>query len=279
MKDVFAIYIFKSFSRSKVTMATKEGAKRACVNKRPMIDGRRANVDLAYLGAKPKPTKMPQTDDAASPETNGVPASPTNSEAATDSGAEWAPEEFSPKFKNPQGYNVGFKYDTGHPSPPIPIMIHPAEFKPPNVSSMQTYNSNMPMMNNVAYYAGSIPPYSSPTNAGFDPKFIDPSTVSLVTYVPQVPVTSAQQNSQSLNVQCVPQYNHVPQPLSTTKLIPNPRYVYPMPVWYVDQGRIPGGQVNFEPVSNYSQIPFNSNSVDGSNTFSTCKMYPITTYF
>lgn len=262
-----------------VTMATKEGAERACVNKRPIIDGRRANVDLAYLGAKPKPTKVPQRDDAASPESNGTPVSPTNSEAPTDSGADWAPEEFSLKFTNPQGCNVGYRYDTGHPSPPAPIMIHPSKVKPARVSSMQTYNSNVPMMNNMAYYAGSIPPYSSAANAGLvDPKYMDPSTVGLVTYVPQVPVTPAPQNAQSLNMQCLPQYNHVPQQPSTTKLIPNPRYVYTMPVWYVDQGRMCGGPVSLEPVSNYSQVPFNS-SIDGSSAFSACKMYPIATYY
>ena len=35
-------------------MADKEGAEKACANPNPMIDGRKANVNLAYLGAKPK---------------------------------------------------------------------------------------------------------------------------------------------------------------------------------------------------------------------------------
>ena len=38
-------------------MATKEGAEQACVNKHPVIDGRQANVDLAFRGAKPKPIR------------------------------------------------------------------------------------------------------------------------------------------------------------------------------------------------------------------------------
>ena len=37
-----------------VTMADKEGAERACENPNPVIEGRRANVNLAYIGAKPK---------------------------------------------------------------------------------------------------------------------------------------------------------------------------------------------------------------------------------
>lgn len=37
-----------------VTMLNREDAAKACENKRPNIDGRIANVNLAYLGAKPK---------------------------------------------------------------------------------------------------------------------------------------------------------------------------------------------------------------------------------
>lgn len=35
-------------------MKDKEGAERACANPNPVIDGRKANVNLAYLGAKAK---------------------------------------------------------------------------------------------------------------------------------------------------------------------------------------------------------------------------------
>ena len=37
-----------------VTMATRDGAESACANPNPIVDGRKANVNLAYLGAKPK---------------------------------------------------------------------------------------------------------------------------------------------------------------------------------------------------------------------------------
>lgn len=40
-----------------VTFFDKDCAEKACVNRRPVIDGRTANVNLAYIGAKPKPTK------------------------------------------------------------------------------------------------------------------------------------------------------------------------------------------------------------------------------
>ena len=40
-------------------MKDKEGAERACVDPYPIIDGRKANVNLAYLGAKPKPHSQP----------------------------------------------------------------------------------------------------------------------------------------------------------------------------------------------------------------------------
>lgn len=42
-------------------MATSDAAAQACKNKRPMIEGRQANVNLAYLGAKPKPAKSRNT--------------------------------------------------------------------------------------------------------------------------------------------------------------------------------------------------------------------------
>lgn len=40
-------------------MADKEGAEKACINPNPIVDGRRANVNLAYLGAKPKNHSQP----------------------------------------------------------------------------------------------------------------------------------------------------------------------------------------------------------------------------
>lgn len=37
-----------------VTMTNKEDASRACKDPNPIIDGRKANVNLAYIGAKPR---------------------------------------------------------------------------------------------------------------------------------------------------------------------------------------------------------------------------------
>jgi RNA recognition motif-containing protein len=45
--------LYRLFS-PQVTMADKEAAERACATPNPVIEGRRANVNLAYLGAKPK---------------------------------------------------------------------------------------------------------------------------------------------------------------------------------------------------------------------------------
>lgn len=42
-------------------MADKEAAERAYANPNPVIEGRRANVNLAYLGAKPKLLGQPGT--------------------------------------------------------------------------------------------------------------------------------------------------------------------------------------------------------------------------
>ena len=42
------------FNFFQVIMATKEAAERACKEPKPIIDGRKANVNLAILGAKPR---------------------------------------------------------------------------------------------------------------------------------------------------------------------------------------------------------------------------------
>ena len=39
---------------TQVTMADEVAAQRACKDPNPIIDGRKANVNLAYLGAKPR---------------------------------------------------------------------------------------------------------------------------------------------------------------------------------------------------------------------------------
>lgn len=41
-------------TRFQVTMADRAAAERACKDPNPIIDGRKANVNLAYLGAKPR---------------------------------------------------------------------------------------------------------------------------------------------------------------------------------------------------------------------------------
>ena len=48
-----AFYIHTYFLLQ-VIMATKEAAERACKEPNPIIDGRKANVNLAILGAKPR---------------------------------------------------------------------------------------------------------------------------------------------------------------------------------------------------------------------------------
>lgn len=40
-------------------MKEKEGAEKAVADPNPFIDGRKANVNLAYLGAKPKGYSQP----------------------------------------------------------------------------------------------------------------------------------------------------------------------------------------------------------------------------
>lgn len=47
-----------AFVPCQVTMMDRGAAERACKDPNPIIDGRKANVNLAYLGAKPR---SPQT--------------------------------------------------------------------------------------------------------------------------------------------------------------------------------------------------------------------------
>lgn len=49
-----ALYVCLCVYVAKVTMADRAAAERACKDPNPIIDGRKANVNLAYLGAKPR---------------------------------------------------------------------------------------------------------------------------------------------------------------------------------------------------------------------------------
>jgi RNA recognition motif-containing protein len=48
------IAVSMSVSIRQVTMKDRTAADRACKDPNPIIDGRKANVNLAYLGAKPR---------------------------------------------------------------------------------------------------------------------------------------------------------------------------------------------------------------------------------
>lgn len=50
-------FICLPVSINQVTMTDRDGAERACNVPNPMVDGRKANVNLAYLGAKRKSPK------------------------------------------------------------------------------------------------------------------------------------------------------------------------------------------------------------------------------
>ena len=52
--DITGRYYITHLVYFQVTMANREAAERACKDPNPIIDGRKANVNLAYLGAKPR---------------------------------------------------------------------------------------------------------------------------------------------------------------------------------------------------------------------------------
>ena len=287
-------------------MATKEGAERACVNKRPIIDGRRANVDLAYLGAKPKTT----IEDAASPECPSAPSSPTGRQADIDltnlerkSATQQDHAAGSPEFRSTSPLTKPFEMDSAtdggssewvseehFPNYSVVQSNHkyesrcPAQLKPTRVCGMQSATPNLPHLNTMIYYQGNISPYSSPGSVALavDPNFLDPATtVNFVTFMPaQGPVAAPIQNT-SINMQYLPHFSQVPPQPGPTELVPSPRFIYTVPVWYVEQGGASCGSVSLEPLSRYSQTPLISAEIDRNNNggFSACKMYPITSYY
>lgn len=261
-------------------MATKEGAERACLNKRPVIDGRRANVDLAYIGAKPKiPKDVPQQDERVSPKCSSVPPSPTTSEHSfTENGTEWAVEEQSPKYSVSPSFPGNFAYDSVHPVqahtvPSQAMIMSPVDLKPVNVSCMQTVSPNLPLMNTMDYYQRNVQSHSSAgcNSVSLGPNYLNHQRdVNLVTYLPSGHV-GAPQESLALNAQFALSTPH------PTKLIPSPRYVYTVPVWYVEQGGVSCAQVSLNPGSGYSQSHLIPAGVNGNTNcgIQAGKLYPM----
>ncbi|XP_068702635.1 uncharacterized protein [Montipora foliosa] len=249
----------KNSQRSKgygfVTMATKEGAERACVNKRPIIDGRRANVDLAYIGAKPKtPKEAPHQEGTVVTKLSSVPSSPTSSEQSFTmmNGTDWDVEE--KKFSS--NYSGNVSYDTVYSvysAPTQAMMISQGGLKPLTPDGMQHVSRNFSLTTNaVGHYQSSSQQFPSPISntASFGPNYLDHQ--SAVCYLPQGCHVVTATESLPVNVaQRQPQFSQAP--VHTTKLVARPSYVYSVPVWYVDQGGGTCGQIGFEP--NYSQAP------------------------
>lgn len=136
-----------------VTMASKEGAENACVNPNPVVDGRKANVNLAYLGAKPKNHNQPSS-----------PLDLAAVAAATDSSANLSAlfQQFSPPSALPLALQAQGFFLPAHPpplgyyegsppfSPPLPPMFPPFVY-PPYVSPQYTSSGGL----------GYIPPQLS----------------------------------------------------------------------------------------------------------------------
>ncbi|XP_029291320.1 RNA-binding protein 38 isoform X2 [Cottoperca gobio] len=57
-----------------VTMVDRGAAERACKDANPIIDGRKANVNLAYLGAKPRSSQTSSPSSTSTPRLSSSPA-------------------------------------------------------------------------------------------------------------------------------------------------------------------------------------------------------------
>lgn len=244
-------------------MATKEGAQRACANKRPVIDGRRANVDLAYLGAKPKNPKVaPQQDGAVSPKSDSVPSSPTNSEQdfRLEHGTELVVEEKYPSYSGSPSFPGGLAYDSIHSATAHTVsaqpMISTCSLKPARVGGMQAVSPSQPPVNAMNHYnqSCSLSRYDKNT---FSQKYLaNQNSVAMVTYMPQAGAVVALPESLAFPSQFnPPQFAQVQVPHHPTKPIPGPAYVYSVPVWYVDQGVQTCGQISVDAGLSYPQTP------------------------
>ena len=251
-------------------MATKEGAERACVNKRPIIDGRRANVDLAYIGAKPKaPKEAPQQDGTGTTKCPSVPSSPTSSEQSFTmvSGTEWYAAE---EKNSSSSFHGNVSYDPVHPihtTSSQAMIMPPVGLAPVTVSGIQNFTPSLRLTSTMDYYQRNIQQWSSPPC----------NTANLVTYVPHGGPVSAPPDGLVLNTaQFQPQLAQAP--VQPTKLMNTPSYVYTVPVWYVEQGGGSCGQISLDPI--YSQAPLAPSRVNAVNTGFNCgiqstKLYPM----
>lgn len=124
-----------------VTMLDRSAAERACKEPNPIIDGRKANVNLAYLGAKPR--------------TNGIAALHARAAAAS----------YAPFLQSPMGYPSPYLY-------PSPILISPNLFLP---NTHSTSPNNAGGQNSPALGGAST---TSPPPSGNGQSYYDFSTAA-----------------------------------------------------------------------------------------------------
>ncbi|GAV04213.1 hypothetical protein RvY_14525 [Ramazzottius varieornatus] len=125
-----------------VTMLDRLSAERACKEPNPIIDGRKANVNLAYLGAKPR--------------TNGIAALQARAAAAS----------YAPFLQSPLGYPSPYIY-------PSPILLSPNLFLPntPNGGHSANVSPNSTQSQNsqgLSPSATSPPPTNGSASSYYD---------------------------------------------------------------------------------------------------------------
>lgn len=195
-----------------VTFFDKDCAERACENRRPVIDGRTANVNLAYIGAKPKPTKG--NGKYAAMMNNGF-AYKQNLQNAI-MGSQQFPSTFPSGFSqmiatNQQFQNVPALVSTVQPQSPngqVPISLPPSAVQPvqlieyngvPTIVLGPTYDqfyyspppsfvpsptlsaSSMPPSFTFQSMAPPTPPYHSLNSQQFFPPLVE-----IITSQPQI---------------------------------------------------------------------------------------------
>lgn len=171
-----------------VTFRDPQAARRACADPAPIIDGRRANCNLAALGAN-RPRFSPSL-----PRGRFRPGSPYTGGQHTVAGAA-QPFAGSPTFGQP----IPYSFQQGLPYPPFGYPPYPPEFYPPNIYN-PFMGAQMPAMFGGSGLTMYPPPPLSPSVHGSpaQPGFGVPSPAHLFPYGGQATISQPLQGGSNI---------------------------------------------------------------------------------
>ncbi|KAK4280038.1 hypothetical protein QN277_011716 [Acacia crassicarpa] len=162
----------KATGRSKgygfVTFKEAEAAKKACEDPTPIINGRRANCNLASLGARR--SRSTNTSPPRQQGSNG--GGPRNAQSAPPPPANHAPWYY------PVGTPASHFHHHHHPQP-VPLYGYTPTYVPTDINYNQklSYTGGGPYMNG-GYYSPMYPSQAMPTTAGHVAVMSKPASIT-----------------------------------------------------------------------------------------------------